>query len=472
MNKSHLKLFDKISAVYNETSASSGSDADRIYELVSQKIDVNEEFSFGRNGSPRVLRRPVMLAAAVCAVLIAMTITTVAYYMSVSDAFRETLREYADNGETVPISEMAPIVDKSGALIDQTSSSDGIDITLRAIVGDKNGIKILLDITDVSGTPLGVLREDGTYSDKKLYFGRIRMRSDETRDYFSSGIGQSDIYLTDPGRSGSGGYGYSYVSGTGRVNDFYSECIPDGNKAEYLLEVEIGAAEKDMLIGKTLYLELDYILQSQDGSIDFNYENSDNIVSDGYWTFEFTVNLENNARVFEISEDASLNGLSFHAGNFEISPYYMTFSLEMSNETMEAIREKERTDGVWGDFGENQASLTMKDGSVAWANLTGRGGYSAPHDNINVMDFSFRLNAVIDPEQIETIEFFGTVFEDSAAENLEYEITGEENETNENEDGETTPNGDANENESGEATPNGDAEEKDAGVGADEKPEP
>lgn len=210
-----------------------------LYPLVLQKAGLPQK------GAVRRFPRALLVAALVGGALL---IAAAAYY-HVSDAFRGVLREQSPEGVSRPLSSMAPVVDRSGTLIQETDKDKGIEVTVRGVVGDANGFKILMDIVDPSGAPLAIEQIDGSLSRGDIGFGSMKMRTEDAVDSadFFSGLNQYDIFLTTGSSSSSAGY------------EMLDNNSAD-NKVTMLLTVEQEAAEQ--LVGKTLHLTLTNLMQA------------------------------------------------------------------------------------------------------------------------------------------------------------------------------------------------------------------
>ncbi len=405
-----LKQFDKYSIVYENNPDIKEVSPDRIYELVSARIDINESFLFSKAaGKPSAFRRFAVLPAVVAVIVMIMGITVVAYYLSVSDLFKDTLNELSPDGSIAPLSEMAPLVEKSGMLVNKTSSDGDIDITVHGVAGDGKSLKILLDIENTAGEPLAVKLDDGTYSTGGIHFGRIKMRTEDTvEDEWLSGKPDGylahpfDIFLSVPELPEDGSFATIPMAD---INFDSYESIPEGNKAAYLIDMAIPEADKDALIGKTLYLDLDYIVQTD--KIMIEDTNLDCIVSDGSWSFEIPLGFENTIRSMEINKDININGINADSLSLEISPYIMTVEFSVSESSISDI---EDTYGNAVNFNET-AEIVMKNGSKMQAELrSSRIDYQMENSQISagILNTLFIFDAVIDPGQVETVVFYGT----------------------------------------------------------------
>ncbi|MCL2053837.1 MAG: hypothetical protein FWG90_05275 [Oscillospiraceae bacterium] len=381
MNMSFLKQFDKFSVVY-ENPARENVSADRVYELVSSKIalseGVNEEFNDGFSFTKsriRLVKRPAVLAAAVCAAVMAMGITVAAYYLSASDAFRGILNEQSPDGGIAPLSSMSPIVDATGSAVNQTVSSGGIDVTLRGVVGDGQSLKILLDVYDPSGRSLEDFR-----------FGNIKMRTDDTLGELRYADDDTpppyDIWLLSPKAQPGDGWGTSQSTGMN-----YEVIAEENGKAAFVIDVRVSNTEKESLIGKNLYLDLDYMYFDEAYWLD--YKNSPDIISDGHWSFTAPLNFESLTRMININKNISLGGLDVFVKDIEVSPYNVTFSADLDSPA--------EIEAIPLNLADTKAVLIMKDGSVNGMKL--KSSTTSPES----LTVTFNIDVVIDPEQVETI---------------------------------------------------------------------
>lgn len=212
--------------------------SDSLRSLVMQKAGLEKQ-------PPRLrLVKPLLIAALIATSLLA----AAAAYYSVSDAFRGVLSEQMSNGQSRPLSSMSPVVDRSGALLQDTARDQGMEVTVRGVVGDANTVKILIDILDPSGKPLAIEQTDGTLAESEISFGSIRMRTNETKGAPSPfGMAHSfDIHLSDLPGGSSASYGV--------IDD-----VPGDNRATIMFTMEQDAVEQ--LVGNTLYLTLTDLTQ-------------------------------------------------------------------------------------------------------------------------------------------------------------------------------------------------------------------
>lgn len=112
----------------------------------------------------------------VAAVLITATLAIAATWYGVSDAFRGILQERNSDGEPGPVASMSPLVDSAGKLLGDKAESGGIEVSLRAVVGDEKIIKLLVDVTDLSGNGLAIRQPDGVLSTGDLFFDDIALQ--------------------------------------------------------------------------------------------------------------------------------------------------------------------------------------------------------------------------------------------------------------------------------------------------------
>lgn len=102
-----------------------------------------------RNPRKRVSR--VLLIAAVLAVS-ALTVAAAVY--RASDAFRGVLRVHGNASST------DEMINRTGQVINETSKSGTVDMSLRAAVGDGRTLKVLVDVADRSGKGLAIAQAD------------------------------------------------------------------------------------------------------------------------------------------------------------------------------------------------------------------------------------------------------------------------------------------------------------------------
>ena len=167
----------------------------------------------------------VLLVAAVMATA---TLTVAAAVYGVSDAFRGILKMQDSAGDqAAPTSSAEPVLDRAGVILGGKAQSSGVEVSLRAVVGDERNIKLLVDIVNPSGEPLAVKQADGSLSADILRFG--------------------DAVLKQSGKLVSGGYGFEVI-----------DSDPTDNKSTILLNYEVTDAP---VRGQAYSLKLKNLMQ-------------------------------------------------------------------------------------------------------------------------------------------------------------------------------------------------------------------
>ena len=167
----------------------------------------------------------VLLVAAVMATA---TLTVAAAVYGGSDAFRGILKVQDSAGDqAAPTSSAEPVLDRAGMILGNKTQSGGVEVSLRAVVGDERNIKLLVDILNPSGEPLAVKQADGSLSFDMLQFG--------------------DVVLKQSGKPVSGGYGFEVID-----ND------PTDNKSTLLINYEVTDAP---VRGQAYSLQLNDLMQ-------------------------------------------------------------------------------------------------------------------------------------------------------------------------------------------------------------------
>jgi len=166
-----LHLLDSLDTGIYESSV---SDIDRMHKLVLSKAGAPEV----RRGFFRSTR--LLLVAAV---VLVSGLAVAAGFLKSSDAFRGALREQNADGELVPISETAPVVDRSGLLLNQSYVAGDIEVSLRGVVGDEKGFKVLLDVSSISGKELALTQPDGALSNGELSFWKADIAFEDEKLY-------------------------------------------------------------------------------------------------------------------------------------------------------------------------------------------------------------------------------------------------------------------------------------------------
>ena len=209
-----------------------------LSERETQKIMARTGVLAAESKKRSGMRFKVILIAAAVSMSMA-AVTAAAINRSVSNTFKDVLVEEDASGEKIPISSMSPIVDKSGIVIEQTVV-DGLEITVRGVVGDSDNFKILIDICDPAGEPIVLKQPDGSFSNGFIRFGKASLSDPNAKTKVPFGV---DGWVEDS--SGNLCRGEEVIS-----------ISEDKSRITMLI---MGSGEN--LIGKTLNLELNDIWQ-------------------------------------------------------------------------------------------------------------------------------------------------------------------------------------------------------------------
>ena len=210
--------------------------------------------------------------------------------------------------------------------------SDGVLISVDAVLGDSHNAAIVLSIARDNGGDLG-LSTDPTTGNPSLVLA--------SRDEEGNPASLLDIEGHPAGYSG----GYAY------------DDNPDDSAVQYLLTV---SSPEESLIGRTVHLHITDLL-----TVD-NDERGEPIwrtVVEGPWELDFTLDYEDTSREFEAepavvsvdSIDATVSGLS-------ISPIAVTLDFAATVDLDEAGYLLELTESQL-EFSSLPVSLVMRDGS-------------------------------------------------------------------------------------------------------------
>ncbi|MCL1823057.1 MAG: hypothetical protein FWG44_02530 [Oscillospiraceae bacterium] len=264
MTKSFLKQLSNLS----ENITPETAETDKIYALVHNQTD---GFKSPKAKDRKVLRSPVILIAIISALILGGTATAYYYSRGASEIFNDVLKESASDGEAIPLSPDSPlaeIVDKSGIVLEESVIVEGVEVTLKGVVGAGSELKILIDIEDLSGKPLALLNDDGSLSENPLDFKIAKIRTNETLDYVN--------YLTEvPEITARGSFGdvvltlpNEDISEDGWVrnpwHNLWSEIIKSDapNKAAMLLNLSLDGESIEDFMGENMYLTITDIVQS------------------------------------------------------------------------------------------------------------------------------------------------------------------------------------------------------------------
>lgn len=171
-------------------------------------------------------RRRLTKLLLIAAVVATAGLTAAAAYYSVSDAFRGVLSapETPDGQASASV---APVIEKSGLLLDGKAESGGIQVSLRAAVGDERSIKLLVDVVDTSGKPLALTQSDGELSGGRIQFANAALEMlNHPRGY----TGHTDEFGVFHGNV-SGGYGDTLI-----------DSDPGDSRATFLMDFSVADA--------------------------------------------------------------------------------------------------------------------------------------------------------------------------------------------------------------------------------------
>jgi hypothetical protein len=249
MKNSFLRQLDNLS----ENITAEDTDYSAIYAAVHNQTDGFDRVPKSKRG----FRFYIVLSSLITAIILGGT--AAAYYLTrASDVFGDALDIPAD-------SPAARIVDRSGAVVEETVVVDGIEVAVRGVVGAGSELKILIDIEDLSGNPLALTNSDGTLSENPLWFGKTKLRSDETRDYvcyfdetpgFWRGGHNADVALTIPDINADG---WLPLPQHEMRTDIIKSETPD--KATILMSISLDGESIQDYMGESLYLSITDLVQ-------------------------------------------------------------------------------------------------------------------------------------------------------------------------------------------------------------------
>ena len=154
----------------------------KISRLTLRKLPMNRKKISGK--------RIFLIAAAIC-LLGSLGVYVFARTRTAADVFLpvSVFEEPNEVGEVVPISadsEKVQLIEKAGAVIDQTIEQDNLLITLRGVVGDNESINLLIEIADKNGDPI---TSDNSTHPQQFRFNHAFIRIDTILDNGTEDVG-------------------------------------------------------------------------------------------------------------------------------------------------------------------------------------------------------------------------------------------------------------------------------------------
>ena len=281
----------------------------------------------------RRLTVPVLVAAILGVGICGVALAAAMFHLYPIDVAERFFGASADDSDTAELVERIGTngvggVNGGGARV----WSDGVLISVDAVLGDSHNAAIVLSIVRDDGSDLGVSTDSATGSPSL-----ILANQDEE--------GNPASFLDIEGHpvGFSGGYAY--------------DDDPSDDAVQYLLTV---SSPEESLIGKTAHLRITDLF-TVDG--DEQGESFGRIIAEGTWELDFVLDYENTSREFEAepavvsvdSIDATVSGLS-------ISPIAVTLEFAATVDLDEAGYMLELTESQL-EFNSLPVSLVMRDGS-------------------------------------------------------------------------------------------------------------
>lgn len=243
-------------------------DTDRVKALVREQLPNEAAPRASRSGRKR--RRSFQAAVAAVVLLLGTgTAFAAAHYFQWDDALREYLNPTAQQAE-----QLSP----AGSIIGQKVTDNGVTVTLNQVLGDKYGVFIVLDVEGPA---------DAVYDD-------------------SYSFSENFLRITNQdGESFGMGYGYTAIADSERPNHFS-------------LIFDINASQS--LVGTQAQLNLADLRQYSVEAMDYLP------VTEGNWTFEWTLDYTDLSKTREIDAPFALYGDKDRLDSVILSPLSLSFT--------------------------------------------------------------------------------------------------------------------------------------------------
>lgn len=261
------------------------------------------------------------------------------------------------------------IIDKIGRPLEASSTSDGVTVTAKAVIGDANGCTTVFDIEwdDGHAPDLSRARIEGS---DKLYLTWSKARNSLSIDGASSAVGASYFYDADPSDNS-----IQYVKQLDQVKLFFGDSI----------------------VGRTARLDFNELsLITPDGL---------EPIAKGNWGLKFRLNYEDASIALAAGQKTNLSGHDVTIRAISVSPvgisvaYDVAYQAEYtdSSNSEQSEHDQNETDKLFG----LPIQVVFADGTVEDA--ADGGGTSTEHDGITTVTKSRTFDRVHDTASIVSV---------------------------------------------------------------------
>lgn len=172
------EIFNLPEDINIEASPMTEEEIQKIYSIELSKISNKNKHT--KKSSIRILL--------IASILTFGAMTVFASYSKISNIFAGVFKEKNVNGEIVSIEKNIPVIEKAGAIIDKSISANGLDVSIRGVVGDDDTVYLMIDVVDPSGNPLKSANNESE-SSRQLKFDSayLNIGTPEEENFAASG---------------------------------------------------------------------------------------------------------------------------------------------------------------------------------------------------------------------------------------------------------------------------------------------
>lgn len=172
------EIFNLPDDINIEASPMTEEEIQKIYSIELSKISNKNKHT--KKSSIRILL--------IASILTFGAMTVFASYSKISNIFAGVFKERNVSGEIVSIEKNIPVIEKAGAIIDKSISANGLDVSIRGVVGDDDTVYLMIDVVDPSGNPLKSANNESE-SSRQLKFDSVYLNigTPEEENFAASG---------------------------------------------------------------------------------------------------------------------------------------------------------------------------------------------------------------------------------------------------------------------------------------------
>lgn len=172
------EIFNLPEDINIEASPMTEEEIQKIYSIELSKISNKNKHT--KKSSIRILL--------IASILTFGAMTVFASYSKISNIFAGVFKERNVSGEIVSIEKNISVIEKAGAIIDKSISANGLDVSIRGVVGDDDTVYLMIDVVDPSGNPLKSANNESE-SSRQLKFDSVYLNigTPEEENFAASG---------------------------------------------------------------------------------------------------------------------------------------------------------------------------------------------------------------------------------------------------------------------------------------------